>query len=76
MIPVANHITRQTRWYEYGRAAGPVKAGLRPPPSAADGLDRASCPAFVGHQAFDGGVRLMPKSTAVQPSQRLLTQKN
>jgi hypothetical protein len=29
------------------------EAGLRPPPSAADGLDRACCPALVGHQAFD-----------------------
>jgi hypothetical protein len=76
MIRLAKQISRRTRWHEYGRAVGPVKAGLRPPPSAANGLDRASCPAFVGHQAFDGGVRLMPKSTAVQPSQRLLTQKN
>ena len=44
---------------EYGRPASPVKAGLRPPPSAANGLDRACCPALVGHQAFDGGIRLM-----------------
>jgi hypothetical protein len=35
----------QTRWREYGRAAASVKAGLRPPPSAADGLDRTNCPA-------------------------------
>ena len=52
-------LSRQTRWPEYGRPASPVKAGLRPPPSAANGLDRACCPALVGHQAFDGGVRLM-----------------
>jgi len=51
-------INRQTRWHEYGRPASPVKAGLRPPPSAANGLDRACCPALVGHQAFDGGLRL------------------
>jgi hypothetical protein len=55
MIRVAKQISRQTRWHEYGRAAGPVKAGLRPPPSAPDGLDRASCPDLIGHQAFDGG---------------------
>jgi len=30
----------------------PVKAGLRPPPPAADGLDRACHPAFVGHRGI------------------------
>ena len=29
MIWVAKSISHQTRWPEYGRAAGPVKAGLR-----------------------------------------------
>jgi hypothetical protein len=29
VIRVAKQISRQTRWHEYGRAAGPVKAGLR-----------------------------------------------
>jgi hypothetical protein len=46
---------------EYGWLADPVKAGLRPPPPAADGLDRACHPAFVCHQAFDRKERL--KST-------------
>jgi len=50
--------SRQTRRHEYGRPASPVKAGLRPPPSAANGLDRACCPALVGHQAFNGVFRL------------------
>jgi hypothetical protein len=43
---------------EYGRVASPVKASLRPPPSAADGLDRACHPAIVCHQEFDGKARL------------------
>ncbi|MGA7454644.1 MAG: hypothetical protein WBW73_26470, partial [Rhodoplanes sp.] len=38
---------------EYGWVASPVKAGLRPPPPAADGLDTACHPAIVCHQAFD-----------------------
>ena len=46
---------------EYGWMTSPVKAGLRPPPPAADGLDRACHPAFVGHQAFDGKERLKSK---------------
>jgi hypothetical protein len=37
--------------------ASPV-ACLRPPPSAADGLDRACHPAIVCHQEFDGKERL------------------
>ena len=37
-------ISRQTRWHEYGRPASPVKAGLRPPPSAAGGLDSGGQP--------------------------------
>jgi hypothetical protein len=49
---------------EYGWVAGPVKAGLRPPPPAADGLDRACHPAFVCHQAFDGEERLKPGQIA------------
>jgi hypothetical protein len=52
-------ISRQTRWPECGRAGSPVKAGLRPPPSAAKGLDRAACSAVVRHREFDGGFRLM-----------------
>jgi hypothetical protein len=67
-------INRQSRWTEYGRPASPVKAGLRPPPSAANGLDRACCPALVGHQAFDGGLRLMKEHTTFQPSRKPLTQ--
>src|SRR6516225_2126347 len=43
---------------EYGWVAGPVKAGLRPPPSAADGLDRTWHPTIVCHQEFDGKERL------------------
>src|SRR5207344_1215714 len=43
---------------EYGSVASPVKAGLRPPPSAADGLDRACHPAIVYHQEVDGKERL------------------
>ena len=65
-------INRQTRWHEYGRPASPVKAGLRPPPSAANGLDRACCPALIGHQAFDGGLRLMQEHTTFQPSRKPL----
>ena len=38
---------------EYGWVTSPVKAGLRPPPPAADGLDTACHPAIVCHQAFD-----------------------
>ena len=43
-----------------------VKAGLRPPPSAAGGLDRACHPAFVSHQAFDGKERLPPQQASCQ----------
>ena len=43
---------------EYGWMASPVKAGLRPPPSAADGLDSARHPTIVCHQEFDGEERL------------------
>jgi hypothetical protein len=46
--------------------AVPVKAGLRPPPSAAGGLDRACHPAFVSHQAFDGKERLTPRQASCQ----------
>src|ERR1700730_18496006 len=67
-------INRQTRWHEYGRPASPVKAGLRPPPSAANGLDRACCPALIGPHAFDGGLRLMQEHTTFQPSRKPLTQ--
>src|ERR1700750_1580350 len=62
----ATTISRQTRRSEYGRPASPVKACLRPPPSAADRLDRTCCPAFVGHQGFDAKVRLMPDQTNLQ----------
>src|SRR5271170_2663422 len=48
---------------EYGRTACPIKAVLRPPPSVADGLDRARRPAVVCHQEFDGAVWLMPTRT-------------
>src|SRR6195256_1235939 len=40
-----------------------TQAGLRPPPSVANGLDRACRPAVVCHQEFDGAVRLMPTRT-------------
>jgi hypothetical protein len=43
---------------EYGWATTSVKAGLRPPPSAAGGLDRACHAAIVCHQEFDGEPRL------------------
>ena len=43
---------------EYGWVASPVKAGLRPPPPAADGLDTACHPAIICHQAFDCKERL------------------
>ena len=62
--PLATY--REARWPQYGRPASPVKAGLRPPPLAAGGLDRTCWPPFVGHQAFDGEVRLMrPPNQAV-----------
>jgi hypothetical protein len=48
---------------EFGRTASPIKAGLRPPPSVANGLDRACRPAVVCHQEFDGAVWLMPTRT-------------
>ena len=51
---------------EYGWVASPVKAGLRPPPSAAEGLDRAFHPATVCHQAFDGEARLKSGQMACQ----------
>ena len=51
---------------EYGWVASPVKAGLRPPPSAAEGLDRACHPATVRHQAFDGEARLKSGQMACQ----------
>jgi hypothetical protein len=51
---------------EYGWVASPVKAGLRPPPTAADGLDRACHPAIVCHQAFDGKERLKSKQGPCQ----------
>src|SRR4051794_12730682 len=70
----ANMFSHQTRGHEYGRPATPVKAGLRPSPSATNGLDRACCPALVSHQAFDGELRLMQEPTTLQPSQKPLTQ--
>ena len=51
---------------ECGWLAGPVKAGLRPPPSAAYGLDRACHPAFVCHQAVDGQERLISTQVTCQ----------
>jgi hypothetical protein len=45
---------------EYGRVRTPVKAGLRPPPPAAGGLDRGSHPAIVSHQVIDGKLWLNP----------------
>src|SRR6266403_341094 len=39
-------------------SARPAKAGLRPPPSAADGLDRTCHPTIVCRQEFDGKERL------------------
>ena len=39
-----------------GLVASPVKAGLWPPPTAADGLDRACHEAAVCHQGFDGRI--------------------
>jgi hypothetical protein len=67
-------VSRQTLWPESGRPASPVKAGLRPPPLAAKGLDRARRPALVSHQEFDGGLRLRPAPTQVPPSRKPLTQ--
>src|SRR6478752_10759992 len=67
-------ISHQTRWHEYGRPATPVKAGLRPSPSATNGLDRVCCPALASHQAFHGEPRLMQEPTTLQPSQKPLTQ--
>ena len=60
-IATSMAINRQTRWPERSRTASPVKAGLRPPPPAAKGLDRARRPALVGHRDFDGGFRLLPQ---------------
>src|SRR5277367_4413414 len=39
---------------KFGWTACPVKAGLWPPPPAADGLDRARRPAVVCHHEIDG----------------------
>jgi hypothetical protein len=58
--------SRRPRLAEYGWVASPVKAGLRPPPPAANGLDRACHPAFVCHQAFDGKERLKPTQMPCQ----------
>ena len=49
---------------EYGRVAGPVKAGLRLPSPAADGLDRACHPAIVCHQVFGCKEWLNPRKQA------------
>src|SRR5258705_150056 len=65
---------RQTRWLECARTASPVKAGLRPPPPAAKGLDRACRSGLVRHRDFDGGFRLLPAPTKLPPSQKPLTQ--
>ena len=58
--------SRRPRLAEYGWVTSPVKAGLRPPPPAANGLDRACHPAFVCHQAFDGKERLKPTQMPCQ----------
>src|SRR5215467_15063038 len=41
---------------KFGCTASPVKAGLWPPPPAADGLDRVCRPAVVCHHEIDGKV--------------------
>ena len=41
---------------KFGCTANPVKAGLWPPPPAADGLDRVCRPAVVCHHEIDGKV--------------------
>ena len=41
---------------KFGWTANPVKAGLWPPPPAADGLDRVCRPAVVCHHEIDGKV--------------------
>ena len=43
-----------------------TQAGLRPPPSAADGLDRVCHPTFVCHQAFDRKERLKSPQMSCQ----------
>lgn len=57
VAPSLTGFGRQSRWHQYGWASSPVKAGLWPPPSAAVGLDRSCCPAFVRHHGFDGRIR-------------------
>jgi hypothetical protein len=51
------------------------KGGPSAPAFGGCGLDRACCPAIVSHHGIDGDVRLMQETTALQPSQRSLTQK-
>ena len=53
-------ISRQTRWPEYGRPASPVKARLRRPLPRLTALTGLAVRPFVGHQGFDGKLRLMP----------------
>src|SRR5262249_6474969 len=47
-------VDHRTCSQQCSRPASPLKAGLRPPPPAAKGLDRACCPARIGCRAFDG----------------------
>src|SRR5437667_5253836 len=50
------------------------KGGPAAPACGGCGLDRACCPATVSHHGIDDNVRLMQETTAIQPSQRPLTQ--
>jgi hypothetical protein len=50
------------------------KGGPAAPACGGYGLDRACCPATVSHHGIDDDVRLMQETTAIQPSQRPLTQ--
>ena len=63
---VALDIVRRPKATHELEGCGPACGGC--------GLDRACCPATVSHHGIDDNVRLMQETTAIQPSQRPLTQ--
>jgi len=78
-LAIKNAGLRWRRGVEWTAAMGQfaIQFGSRFPGSArcgGYGLDRACCPATVSHHGFDDDVWLMQETTALQPSQRPLTQ--
>ena len=67
-------ISRLIRWPAVWPISKPCKGWPSAPACGGCGLDRACCPATVGHHRIDDNVRLMQETTEIQPSQRPLTQ--